>query len=116
MKMLFILNDLPYGNERSHNALRLALNLQKVEKRADLTVFLIGDAVYCAKKGQSTHTGYYNIERILKSLLHKGKVLLNGSDMDSRGLTEKDMVDHIRRSNLNELAVLTISTDKVLVF
>jgi uncharacterized protein involved in oxidation of intracellular sulfur len=116
VKVLFILNDLPYGNERVHNALRLALNLQKVEKRAEVTLFLIGDAVYCAKKGQNTHSGHYNIERILKSVLHKGKVLLNGSDMDSRGLSEADMVDHIRRSTLNELAALTVSSDKVLVF
>lgn len=43
MKTLFILNDAPYGSERSHNGLRLAGSLSKAE-REDMKVFLIGDA------------------------------------------------------------------------
>lgn len=70
---LFILNDGPYGNERSYNVLRLALNLVK---RAETTVrvFLIGDGVACAKRGQKTPDGYYNIERMLASLARRGEV------------------------------------------
>lgn len=33
MKYLFILNDPAYGTERSYNALRLAMNLQKHSDR-----------------------------------------------------------------------------------
>lgn len=51
MKTLFILNDAPYGNERSYNALRLAGTLSKVEGE-EVKVFLIGDAASCAKGGQ----------------------------------------------------------------
>lgn len=29
MKVLIVLNDAPYGNEKSYNALRLAMALQK---------------------------------------------------------------------------------------
>jgi uncharacterized protein involved in oxidation of intracellular sulfur len=39
-----------------------------------LKVFLMADAVYCARKGQNTPDGYYNIERMVKSLAKRGKV------------------------------------------
>ena len=71
--ILFIVNDSPYGIERPYNALRLEMNLAK---RAGLTisVFMVGDGVLCAKKGQKTPDGYYNIERMVQSLARKGKV------------------------------------------
>ncbi len=72
-KCLFIINDAPYGNERPYNALRLALNLVK-KPEAQVRVFLIGDGVLCARKGQKTPDGYYNVERMIKSLAQRGKV------------------------------------------
>ncbi|MHB8776586.1 MAG: DsrE/DsrF/TusD sulfur relay family protein [Anaerolineales bacterium] len=70
---LFIINDSPYGNERPYNALRLALNLVKRED-ASVRVFLLGDGVNCAIAGQKTPEGYYNTERMLKSLAKRGEV------------------------------------------
>lgn len=70
---LFIINDSPYGNERPYNALRLAYNLVK-RAGTNVRVYLIGDAVNCAVSGQKTPEGYYNIERMLKSLAKRGKV------------------------------------------
>jgi len=70
---LFIINDSPYGNERPYNALRLALNLVK-QPDASVRVFLIGDGVNCAIAGQKTPEGYYNVERMLKSLAKRGEV------------------------------------------
>ena len=52
-KILFILNDPPYGTERSYNGLRLAGSLAKHEGQ-EIRVFLMGDAASCAKAGQST--------------------------------------------------------------
>lgn len=76
MKYLLIINDGPYGSERSYNALRLAMNLQK-ETQADITLGLIGDGVVNAIKGQDTPQGFYNIERMLKAVMaKKGKVKL----------------------------------------
>lgn len=72
-KYLFIINDAPYGNERSYNALRLALNLVK-KPEAQVRVFLMGDGVMCARKGQKTPDGYYNVERMIKSLAQRGMV------------------------------------------
>ena len=71
--ILFIINDAPYGNERPYNALRLAMNLVKREG-VRVRVFLTADGVACARKGQKTPDGYYNVERMLKSLIQRGEV------------------------------------------
>jgi uncharacterized protein involved in oxidation of intracellular sulfur len=73
--ILFIINDGPYGSERAYNALRLVLNLVK-RPEAIVRVFLTGDGVVCAKKGQKTPDGFYNVERMLKALTRRGEVAL----------------------------------------
>ena len=70
---LIIVNDGPYGNERSYNALRIAMNLAK-RKLVGVRVFLIGDGVQCGVQGQQTPTGFYNIERMLASIARRGVV------------------------------------------
>lgn len=72
-KFLIIVNDSPYGVERPYNALRLAMNLSK-KPGTNISVFMVGDGVLCAKKGQKTPDGYYNIERMVQSLTRKGRV------------------------------------------
>ena len=71
-KYLIVINDSPYGNERPYNALRLALNLVK-RPEASVRVFLVGDGVQCALAGQQTPEGYYNVERMLSSLVRRGE-------------------------------------------
>ena len=70
---LFIINDGPYGSERPYNALRVAMNLMKREA-AHVRVFLMGDGVQCAVKGQETPQGYYNVERMFTAVLRGGEV------------------------------------------
>lgn len=115
MKTLFILNDPPYGTERCYNALRLAHTL--LTKEAEVTVFLMADAVVAARKGQKTPDGYYNMERMLKRVAAgTGALLRCGTCMDARGMTDDDVMNGARRSTMEALADATISADKVLVF
>jgi uncharacterized protein involved in oxidation of intracellular sulfur len=117
MKTLFILNDPPYGTERCYNALRLAHALLKSNAEAHVTVFLMADAVVAAKAGQKTPDGYYNIERMLKRVLTgNGQVLLCGTCMDARGLTEAEVMPGARRSTMDQLSTETIAADRTLVF
>lgn len=117
MHALIILNDPPYGTERCYNGLRLAHALLKADAANKVTVFLMADAVLAAKAGQKTPDGYYNMERMLKRALSgKGEVLLCGTCMDARGLTDGEMMEGARRSTMDELAASTIAADKVLVF
>ncbi|MGC1951737.1 MAG: DsrE family protein [Gammaproteobacteria bacterium] len=114
MKTLLILNDPPYGTERSFNGLRMAKTL--AGKGAAVTVFLMADAVACAKAGQKVPQGYYNLELMIKAVARKGEVLLCGTCMDARGLSDEELVEGARRSTLDELAEQTLAADRVLVF
>ena len=114
MKILIILNDPPYGTERVYNALRLAHSLMKHE--AEVIVFLMADAVSAAKANQKTPDGYYNIERMLKRVVSGGKLLLCGTCMDARGISEAEMLEGASRSTMDILAGETMVADKVLVF
>lgn len=117
MKHLIILNDPPYGTERSYNGLRMAHATVKNDPEADLTVFLMADAVLCAKAGQKTPDGYYNLERMVRCVLSaKGRVLMCGTCLDARGLAEDDMLEGAARSTMDELALVTLAAGKVIVF
>ncbi len=113
--LLFIVNDAPYGNERAYNALRLAGTLANREGQ-QVRLFLMADAVGCAKAGQKVPEGYYNVQLMLGKVLRKGEVGLCGTCMDARGLTESDLIEGAKRSTLAQLADWTAEADKVLVF
>lgn len=116
MQYLIILNDPPYGTERSYNGLRLAASLAKSEGTR-VSVFLIGDAAACAARGQTTPNGYYNIERVLKILAAKGApVGVCGSCMDARGIKPEMLAEGAHRSSMEGLTSWTAAADKVLVF
>src|SRR5450830_1390456 len=116
MRYLLVLNEPPYGTERSYNGLRLASNILKRDETAETTVFLMADAVFCAKAGQKTPDGFYNIERMLKPIVRRGEVLLCGTCMDVRALRADELVDGSRLSSMDELTDRTIAADRVLVF
>ena len=112
---LFILNDAPYGNERAYNALRLAAALAGKEGQ-QARLFLMADAVACAKAGQKVPEGYYNVQLMLGKVLRKGEVVLCGTCMDARGMGDDEVVAGARRGTLAQLADWTVEADKVLVF
>ncbi len=116
MKTLFILNDPPYGTERTYNGLRLATTLLKRDGE-EVKIFLMADAASGAKAGQSVPQGYYSLERMLKIVgVKRGKVGVCGSCMDARGLRDEELVEHAHRSTMEELADWTLWADRVLVF
>ena len=113
---LFILNDPPYGTERSYNGLRLAGSLAKRDGE-QVRVFLIGDAAACAKGGQKVPQGYYSVEVMLRSVTRRGgEVGVCGTCMDARGITEVELAEGCQLSSMDELADWTQAADRVLVF
>jgi len=116
VKTLFVLNDGPYGSERSYNGLRLALSLAKRDGE-EVRVFLMGDAVSCAVRGQKTPDGYYNVGRMLQAIARRGaEIGCCGSCSDARGLTDETRTPAARRSSMEELTDWTVWTDKVIAF
>lgn len=118
MKTLFILNDPPYGTERSYNALRLARELLKDPAAPnEVKVFLLGDGVSCAKAGQKVPPGYYSIEALLQGVSGRGgEIGVCGSCMDARGLDDASLVRGCARGTMAQAAVWTAWAEKVIVF
>jgi uncharacterized protein involved in oxidation of intracellular sulfur len=115
-KTLFVLNDPPYGTERSYNALRLAGMLCKAEGE-EVRMFLLGDAAACAKSGQRVPEGFYNIQIMLNRVTRGGSAVgVCGTCMDARGITDDELSEGLHRSTLAELTEWTKWADKVLVF
>ncbi len=116
MNTLFILNDAPYGSERTYNGLRLAGAVSRQED-CEVRVFLIGDAASAAHRSQKVPAGFYNVETMLGHVIrHKGKIGICGTCMDARGMNDSDIADGTHRSTLAELADWTAWADKILVF
>lgn len=117
MKILFILNEAPYGSEKSYNALRLAMALQKDQPGTEVRIFLMADAVTAALSGQGTPQGYYNIERMLKAVMVKaGQVKLCGTCCEARGIKSLPLIEGAEVSTMSQLAQWTVESEKVLVF
>ena len=115
-RTLFVLNDGPYGTERSYNALRLAGALASREGE-QVRVFLIGDAAACAKAGQKVPEGYYNLQLMLAKVARSGeRIGACGTCLDARGITDAELAEGVARSTLAALADWTQWAEKVLVF
>jgi uncharacterized protein involved in oxidation of intracellular sulfur len=115
-RTLFILNDPPYGTERTYNGLRLAGAMSKREGE-QVRVFLIGDAASAAKRGQHVPNGYYNVENMLHAVAKRGgESGVCGTCMDARGLTDADLAEGAHRSTLEQLTDWTQWAERVLVF
>ncbi|MDX1439940.1 MAG: DsrE family protein [Rubricoccaceae bacterium] len=117
MRILFVVNDPPYGTEKVYNALRLAMTLQKEHENVHIRFFFMADGVLSALAGQETAEGYYNVERMLRAVTRKGgEVALCGSCLDARGLKGATFVDGCSRGSMSQLAMWTVEADNVLTF
>jgi uncharacterized protein involved in oxidation of intracellular sulfur len=117
MKLTIIVNDAPYGIEKPWNALRLASTSASEEMGMTVNVFLMGDSVVSAKRGQRTPDGYYNMEKMLRSLVDRGvDVQCCGSCLDARGLKEDELVDGVKRGTMKLLSTWVKESDNVISF
>jgi uncharacterized protein involved in oxidation of intracellular sulfur len=117
MKILIIINDAPYGSEKAYNALRMAMTLQKEHSEVETWIFLMADAVTCALPDQTTPQGYYNIERMLKSVISKGgQVKACGSCSEARGIKGLNLIKGVELSTMVQLTQWAFDADKVLTF
>lgn len=115
MAMVMILNDAPYGIERTYNGLRLAGSLAR--KGVPVRLFLMGDAAIAAKAGQKVPQGYYNAQTMVAAVLrHGGEVAVCGTCLDARGVGEGELLEGAHRSTLEELTTWVAEAEKVLTF
>lgn len=116
MRTLFIVNDPPYGSERSYNALRLAASLATRESE-EVWVFLMGDATSGAKAGQSVPKGFYNFESLLRLIIsYGGSIGACGTCLDARGIGDGELGEGIQKCTLQTLTDWVQEVDRVLTF
>jgi uncharacterized protein involved in oxidation of intracellular sulfur len=117
MNILFIINEAPYGSEKPYNAFRMAITLQKEHADAEIRIFLMADAVTCALPNQSTPQGYYNIERMLRTVIDRGGVVKAcGTCSEARGIKGLTLLEGVEISTMSQLTLWTVEADKVLTF
>jgi len=117
VRLTIIVNDAPYGSERAWNALRLANASASAEVGMEVRVFLMGDSVAAAKRGQVTPEGYYNLERMLSELTGKGvQIRTCGTCMKSRGISDAELVEGVQRGTMMILAGWVKESDRVVAF
>ncbi|MFW6279058.1 MAG: DsrE/DsrF/TusD sulfur relay family protein [Bacillota bacterium] len=117
-KILFVINDAPYGTEKMFNAMRMSISLLKEHQgEVKVMIFLLGDAVTAMLPDQELPPGYYNIEKMVKTILNNGGVIKAcGSCSKARGIEELDLIDDIEISTMSQLSKWTVEADKVLTF
>ena len=115
MATTIIVNGSPYGSESPHNALRLAAALGARKEWVEL--FLMGDGVHAARRGQEPRGAHASIEAALRELLDTGAaVTACGTCCATRGLSEGDVIDGVRLGTIHDLAGLIVSSDRVVSF
>jgi len=93
------------------------MTIQKDYPENEVRIFLMADAAICALLNQNTANGYYNIERMLKSVINKGgQVKICGTCADARGIKNLLLIEGAQISTMAELASWTMDSDKVLTF
>ena len=117
MNTLIVINDALYGTEKAYNVLRLTMTIQKEHPDMQVLMFLLADSVGCAIPNQTTPQGYYNIERMLTSVIKKGaKVKAFGGCSEARGISEMKLIERVEISNMKEFSNWVVEADKVLTF
>jgi uncharacterized protein involved in oxidation of intracellular sulfur len=114
MKYLFILNDSPYGSQRTYNALRLAHSLATGDTK--VSIFLFGDGVVSGIQRQSPADASYNVQEMLRVLGPRVSMGACRTCLEARGIDDQSLVEGVQRRTLNDLRDWTEEAEKVLVF
>jgi len=116
MEYLLVLNDSPYGSQRTYNALRLAGALAKNGTR-EVFIFLLGDGVVSGLQRQSPADASYNVQEMLRLLAAQGvSIGACRTCLEARGIDDAALVAGINRRTLDDLRNWTEEAMKVLVF
>ena len=114
-KVTIVLQDAPYGNEKIWNALRLSEALISVGM--SVRIFLYGDSVISAKKGQVTPTGFYNIADMMAGLIKRGaEIRACLTCAKARGVKDEDFIDGAVIGKTLDLAHWIKEGGQVMVF
>nr|WP_315167143.1 DsrE family protein [uncultured Flavobacterium sp.] len=115
MKILIILNEGPYSNEKSYNGLRTGIQLLNQVKDVQVSYFLFADAISSIMQNQKPSATKYNAGKLIEELINKGATIkICKSCMEARGSIS--LIEGVEISNMVEYADLIINADKIITF
>jgi uncharacterized protein involved in oxidation of intracellular sulfur len=115
--LTIIANEAPHGTEKTWNALRLAGASTTTEIGMKVNVFLMGDSVAAAMRGQVTPEGYYNTEKMITDLVAKGvEVQCCGTCLKARGISDAELIGGAKRGTMMILGKWIKESDRVVSF
>ena len=111
-----IVNEAPYGKERAYTAIRFAWTCDVEGNK--VRIFLLENGVYLAKKDQNPAASVSpNLGTNLSDLIQGGiEVKACGVCMQSRGITEVDIITGVKTATMHELVEWTNNSEKIIVF
>jgi uncharacterized protein involved in oxidation of intracellular sulfur len=123
MRVFIIVTHPPYGNETTRSALRVARRLVK-NPDTELALFLMADAVYCARKGEAHAEGVYDpnlghtysAPQMLAAVLDAAEIFACGTCMGERDFKEDELLDGVAVGTMDVIAEYTARADRVLTF
>jgi len=87
------------------------LALQKGQPGTKVFILLMADAVTAALPAQNTPQGYYNVERMMKSVISKGgPVRLCGACCEARGIKAETLLEGAEISTMRQLGQWTVES------
>ncbi|HDR06303.1 MAG TPA: hypothetical protein ENN88_01580 [Candidatus Coatesbacteria bacterium] len=123
MRVFIIVTHPPYGGETVRSALRIARRLAQ-DPQVELAVFLMADAVYCARRSEAHAEGLYNpglslsysAPQMLAALSGTAEIFACGTCMGERGFKEDELLDGVGVGTLDLLADYAARADRLLTF
>ncbi|MCD4732999.1 DsrE family protein [bacterium] len=122
MTILFIINEHPFGNERTWNALRLARRMSQRDN-IEIRLFFFSDSVFCASEKPEFKSGAYDAERNLTyspaeliSTTRNAEVLVCGTCCKTRGVAESDLHDFASIGSLDSLSDWITDSNRVITY
>lgn len=115
MSVTLIINASPYGTELPYNALRLAEALLVNGEWVEL--FLMGDGIHTARRGQDPRSAHASLEAMLMGLVERGVIVAAcGTCCQTRGVEEADLIEGVSIATIHDMAALVTKSDRTLSF
>ena len=115
MKYLFILNDSPYGTQRTYSALRLVRAL--ATDHAKVAIFLLGDGVVSGLRRQSPADASYNVQEMLRMIIGQTVAIAAcRTCLEARGIDDQSLVESVQCRTMDDLRDWTEEAEKCWFF
>lgn len=117
-----IVGDPAYGKQRMYTVLRFTQTA--LSGGDEINIFLLEDAIFSAKKGQSPmgFPGYSNekmpsCEEMIKSALKQGaSIKICTVCAKERGMKKEELIEGVQIASMQDLVQWVIESDKVVSF